>query len=176
MNSALNGQKQVLGIVLLATLTGFIVLIPQLPHSVEKRVEIPFIVSSEEQKALLFFGFSACSGVCPSTLASLDKTVGTLKPSQRPSVYFIDIDRNSSSEQAVHYATQFNPNFKGIFPSPSLMRQMSNNFGLNITAGLKGITHRGQTYLLEKRGEDWWLVKIYNPDPRALDRIIEELI
>jgi len=169
-------QKLTLGLTLWALLAGFVILIPQLPQSVDKKIDLPFIPATESGKALIFFGFSACHGVCPTTLSGLSRTLNEIDPSQRPTVYFIDIDENSSQKLASRYAKQFHPNFQGFHPSLLQMKRLKSNFGLNFSVVNTGINHRGRTYLLERRDGNWWLVKVYNPETYSLDTLAEEFI
>jgi len=169
-------QKLTLGLTLWAILAGFVILVPQLPQSVDKKIDLPFIPVAKNDKTLIFFGFSACQGVCPTTLSGLSSTLRKIKAPQRPAVYFIDIDENSSQELASSYAKQFHPKFQGFYPSRTQLKQLKNNFGLNLGVVNNEISHRGRTYLLERRDGNWWLIKVYNPETYSLDTIAEEFI
>ena len=76
-------QKLTLGLTLWAILAGFVILVPQLPQSVDKKINLPFIPVANNDKALIFFGFSACQGVCPTTLSGLSSTLRKIKAPQR---------------------------------------------------------------------------------------------
>ena len=169
-------KKMTLGLSLWALLVGFIILVPQLPQSVEKKIELPFILAAEHDKTLIFFGFSACQGVCPTTLSSLSKTFKKIEAPRRPAVYFIDIGENSSQDLASNYAKQFHPNFLGFHPSRLQLKQLKTNFGLNFSVVNTEPNHRGRTYLLERRDGNWWLIKVYNPETYSLDTLAEEFI
>jgi len=169
-------KKMTLGLSLWALLVGFVILVPQLPQSVEKEIELPFMPAVEYDKALIFFGFSACQGVCPTTLSSLSETLKNIQQPRKPAVYFIDIGENSSQELASNYAKQFHPNFQGFHPSQLQLKQLKTNFGLNFNIVNTEVNHRGRTYLLERRGGIWWLIKVYNPGTYYLGTLAEEFI
>jgi len=169
-------QKLTLGLTLWAILVGFVILVPQLPQPVNKKIDLPFFPAAESDKTLIFFGFSACQGVCPTTLSGLSRTLKKIELPQRPAVYFIDIDENSSQELASNYAKQFHPNFQGFHPSRLQLKQLKNSFGLNFGVVKNEINHRGRTYLLERRDGNWWLIKVYNPETYSLGALEEEFI
>jgi len=169
-------SKRILGIGLWLTLIAVIALVPLLPLSVDKPIYTPFILDEDKDKSLVFFGFSKCDSVCPTTLSSLSDTLDKIDESQWPAVYFIDIDANSSQDRANRYAKQFHSSFNALYPSRSLMEQLSAEFGLNIRSNNGDIAHRGRTYLLERRGSRWWLSKIYHPEPLSLAMISDALI
>jgi len=174
--SAVGAKKWALGIALWLILLTLIMLVPVLPLAADKPLKAPFLVHESKAKALIFFGFSKCLAVCPTSLSSLSRTLGKLEESQWPAVYFIDIDENSSQALADNYAQQFHASFNALHPSRSLMKQLSAEFGLNIRKGNGDIDHSGRTYLLERRSSDWWLSKAYNPGPISLALIRDELI
>jgi len=174
--SSNEASKWVLGAGLWLTLIAVIALVPLLPVSVDKPIYAPFILEEDKDKSLIFFGFSKCDSVCPTTLSSLSDTLDKIDEDQWPAVYFIDIDENSSQKRANNYAKQFNSSFIALHPSPSLMKRLSAEFGLNIRAKNGDIAHLGRTYLLERRGSHWWLSKIYNPEPLSMAMVRDALI
>jgi len=174
--SAWDKKRWALGIALWLILLTVIMLVPVLPLAAEKPLNVPFLSHESKAKTLIFFGFSKCLEVCPTTLSSLSSTLGKLDESHWPAVYFIDIDENSSTAMANNYAQQFHASFNALHPSRSLMKQLNAEFGLNIRKADGDIDHRGRTYLLERRGSDWWLSKAYNPGPISLALIRDELI
>lgn len=68
--------------------------------------------------SLLFFGFTNCPDVCPTTLASLAQVhaaLADLTPGLRPQVVFVSVDpKRDSPEQVARYTGFFNPQFIGV--------------------------------------------------------------
>jgi protein SCO1/2 len=67
---------------------------------------------------LMFFGFTNCGFVCPTTLAALNKMYLTLQKDlpadQLPKVVLISVDPDRDSIEKINsYVTAFNPNFVG---------------------------------------------------------------
>lgn len=67
---------------------------------------------------MLFFGFTNCGMVCPTTMASLStmyKTLQTQLPDQQlPQIMFISVDPDRDSVSRINdYVTAFNPHFAG---------------------------------------------------------------
>lgn len=67
---------------------------------------------------MLFFGFTNCGMVCPTTMASLSTMYKTLQaelPDQKlPQIVFISVDPDRDSVSRVNeYVTAFNPHFMG---------------------------------------------------------------
>ena len=82
---------------------------------------------------LVFFGFTNCPDVCPTTLATLDRLIEIMKPVENiktPSVLFISVDpMRDTPEKIRDYVQFFNPNFIGATADTltlqSLTRAMS---------------------------------------------------
>jgi protein SCO1/2 len=72
---------------------------------------------------LVFFGFTRCPDVCPTTLAMLaqvTRALGELPPAQRPRVLFVSLDPERDSVQLIgQYVSFFNPAFVGATGSPA---------------------------------------------------------
>lgn len=68
--------------------------------------------------SLLFFGFTNCPDVCPTTLAMLAqvrKTLADLPESQRPQVILVSVDpQRDTPERLAAYVRHFDPGFLGI--------------------------------------------------------------
>ena len=66
---------------------------------------------------LLFFGYTSCPDVCPTTLAfmsQLEKSLADLPQAERPQVVFVSVDSERDSPEKVgEYVKFFNPAFTG---------------------------------------------------------------
>jgi protein SCO1/2 len=68
--------------------------------------------------SILFFGFTSCPDVCPTTLALLaqvEKKLADLPAEQRPHVVFVSVDaKRDTPERLGQYVKSFSPTFTGI--------------------------------------------------------------
>jgi len=66
---------------------------------------------------VLFFGYTQCPDVCPTTLATLAETMRRLGPdAARVQVLFVTIDpARDTAELLSHYVTAFDPSFLGLW-------------------------------------------------------------
>lgn len=68
--------------------------------------------------SILFFGFTSCPDICPTTLALLaqvEKQLADLPPEQRPHVVLVSVDaKRDTPERLAQYVKSFSPTFTGI--------------------------------------------------------------
>lgn len=68
--------------------------------------------------SILFFGFTSCPDICPTTLALLaqvEKKLADLPTEQRPHVVLVSVDaRRDTPERLGQYVKAFSPTFTGI--------------------------------------------------------------
>lgn len=155
--------KSLWGSLLLSILLGLIVFLPYFSLSTYRPVYAPFLDASTSDKAVVFFGYTHCPDICPTTLAILRNLLSDLPQSDWPQVVFVDIDANSNSELAAQYAHFFHPEFMGIHANSGLLPKLKDSFGLNIEQQGGQIMHDGRTYLLKRQQNKWYLTKAYNP-------------
>ncbi len=168
--------KVSIGFALWFLLIIFIFSIPFVPLTLDKKLDISFLDPKGNENALVFFGFRGCSNVCPMTLSILRQLFDSQKnPSLWPQVFFVDIDANSSSVRASSFAKQFHASFIGLHIPTEKLNEVSKQFGLNINQEGNQIAHLGKTYLLQRKVNDWTLVKIYNPNSFSVETLQEEL-
>lgn len=68
--------------------------------------------------SLLFFGFTHCPDVCPTTLgvlAQTEKLLADLPEAQRPQIVLVSVDpKRDTPEQLASYVKFFSPSFTGV--------------------------------------------------------------
>jgi protein SCO1/2 len=69
--------------------------------------------------SILFFGFTSCPMICPTTMAELNKMYQKLQQelpqNQLPKIVFISVDPERDSVNKIHqFVRSFNPHFVGI--------------------------------------------------------------
>lgn len=171
-----NYNKVSIGFALWFLLIIFIFSIPFMPLVLDKKLDASFLDQEGNENALIFFGFRGCSDVCPMTLTILRQLFDSQENSSLwPQVVFVDIDASSNSAEASSFAKQFHASFIGLHIPSEELGEISNKFGLNIKQEGNQISHLGKIYLLQRKVNDWRLVKIYNPNSFSVETLQKEL-
>lgn len=81
---------------------------------------------------LLFFGYSYCPDVCPTTLADLSRAVKVLgKDAEQVQVLMITVDpERDTPERLGHYLSAFDPSFMGLTGTPEEISAVATGFGI----------------------------------------------
>jgi protein SCO1/2 len=77
---------------------------------------------------LLFFGFTNCGYVCPTTMAVLKQVYSNLQADKQtlPQVIFVSIDPERDTLSRIQkYVTSFNPNFQGVTGSKQQLDKLT---------------------------------------------------
>lgn len=169
-------ESKLKGLFLWLILLIFIFSVPFIPLVLDKELNVGFLEQQGNDNALVFFGFTGCKNVCPLTMAKLRQLLDSQQNSALwPQVLFVDIDENSTTEQAAKFAQQFHPAFAGLHIESEQLKKMSAMFGLNIKQQKDQIVHMGKTYLLQRKAQQWRLVKVYNANSFSVKTLQKEL-
>ena len=135
----------------------------------------------QDKVVLLFFGFTRCPDVCPTTLLALKRAYEKLPPKaqERVQVIFVSVDpERDPPEVADRYAKAFHPSFLGLSGSPEAVREAAQTFGVFYQKSqFRGpgeylVDHTATTFVV-KEGR---LVLLYSPDKaEATDRVVADL-
>jgi protein SCO1 len=83
---------------------------------------------------LVFFGFTRCPDVCPTTLATLARTrsaLADLPPADQPRVLLISVDpEHDTPERLAAYVRSFDPDFLGATGDPAAIAAVAAGFGV----------------------------------------------
>lgn len=86
------------------------------------------------QWSMLFFGYTRCPDICPTTLNTLSgmyKQLNSLPQNKKPRVIFVSIDpEHDTSNQANKYSKYFNNNFIGLSGKRNQINQLSKSLGV----------------------------------------------
>lgn len=77
---------------------------------------------------IVFFGFTHCPDICPTTLAMLNDTYSKLKDSEkeRLQIVMISLDpERDTAEKLADYVPYFNPEFMGVTGNKHLIRRLT---------------------------------------------------
>jgi protein SCO1/2 len=82
---------------------------------------------------LLFFGYTSCPDVCPTTMAELNQALQKLNEDQakRVKVLFVTVDpERDTPERVQEYANHFNDEFIGLSGSEAELQKTWNDYGV----------------------------------------------
>lgn len=110
---------------------------------------------------LLFFGYTSCPDVCPTTMAELRQARAELdeKEMRQVQVVFITVDPDRDTPQRIQeYASHFDQNFIGLSGTVDQLHSVWGSYGVYRELGLKDasgayeVTHTARTYVIDKAG------------------------
>jgi protein SCO1/2 len=117
----------------------------------------PFTVRElQGQPTLVFFGFTHCPDVCPTTLAKLSQVAKAAAiPNLRVLLVSVDPARDKP-EQLQQYVHAFDPQFKGVTGEPAQIEKMAREFGVavarvDLAGGEYTMDHSAAVFLLDDR-------------------------
>ena len=114
---------------------------------------------------VLFFGFTHCPDICPTTLA---ETAAALKKlgadGERVQVLFVTVDPERDTGDALaKYVTAFDPRFLGLRGDAQATQRAAKEFKVfyekRKTGDTYSMDHSGQTYVLDPQGRLRLLVR-----------------
>ena len=114
---------------------------------------------------VLFFGFTRCPDVCPTTLADTAQVLKTLGPvADRVQVLMVTVDPERDKPDVLKsYVTAFNPGFLGLYGDEDATRRAAKEFKVYFEKRKEGddytMDHSGQSYVLDPQGRLRLLVR-----------------
>lgn len=120
----------------------------------------------KEKVVVLFFGYTHCPEVCPTTLATLAKVMHMLgKDAGRVQVLFITVDPESDRpELLAKFIPSFYPSFLGLYGDAAATAQAAKAFGViyekqYYKKGGYTFLHSDGTFLIGKNGKPLLLAR-----------------
>jgi protein SCO1/2 len=145
----------------------------------------PFRLSDMQGNVvLLFFGYTQCPDVCPTTLATWRQVEEELGPdSPRVRFVFVTVDpERDTPERLGTYINLFNPDFVGLTGTPEQLDAVYRIFGIvhvkNASSGSAAgytVTHTATAFLLDPAGR-WRLLESYGTPPEDIVHDIRQLL
>jgi protein SCO1/2 len=109
---------------------------------------------------VLFFGYTHCPEVCPTTLADLAQVMRLLgKDADRVQILFVTLDpERDSPELLAKFVPSFDPSFLGLYGDTEATAKAAKAFGVNYAKqdnkhGGYTLDHSDGIYLLGTRGK-----------------------
>jgi protein SCO1/2 len=107
---------------------------------------------------VVFFGFTHCPDVCPTTLADVAQALKQLgADAQRVQVLFVTVDpERDTPEVLARYVTAFDPRFLGLYGDAAATQRAAKEFKVYYEKRKAGagysVDHSGQTYVIDPQG------------------------
>ena len=120
-----------------------------------------FRLSDQREKiVLLFFGYTTCPDVCPTTMAEMNMVLNQIpQHAEQIQVVFVSVDPERDTSQDVQeYVGRFNTSFIGLSGSLDDLEKIWQDFGvfreINQTGSAAGvlINHTARVTLIDKDG------------------------
>lgn len=110
---------------------------------------------------LVFFGFSHCADICPTTMAVLGETYQALKPEEQAdlNVIMVTVDpQRDTPEQLQKYLARYNPSFTGLSGEHAALMGFARQLHSAYEPEFEGednyqVTHSGNLILINPEGE-----------------------
>ena len=126
----------------------------------------------------IFFGFTHCPDVCPTTLARMVKLRRQLNAGERPfEILFVTVDPERDTPAEVgKYAALFNSPITGLTGSPAAVEQVKKQFGIyskKVPDGQGGysVDHTSTVLLFDKSGGFSGTISPEEADSMALAKL-----
>jgi protein SCO1/2 len=108
----------------------------------------------------LFFGYTSCPDVCPTTMAELNQALGELgERADRVQVLFVTVDpERDTPERVQEYVNHFNPEFIGLSGSEPALAKVWSDYGVfrQVVDGTSAagylVDHTARVTLIDQQG------------------------
>jgi protein SCO1/2 len=109
---------------------------------------------------VLFFGYTQCPDICPTTLADVARAMAALgADAERVQVLFVTLDPERDTPEILsRYVPAFDPRFLGLYGDLEATRAVAKEFKVffekrpGSTPGSYSIDHSAQTYVFDTQG------------------------
>jgi protein SCO1/2 len=114
---------------------------------------------------VLFFGFTHCPDICPTTLADIAGAVKSLGPdAERVQVLMVSVDPERDTQDALaKYVTAFDPRFLGLRGDLAATKKAAGEFKIYFEKRKQGdsytVDHSAQSYVIDPQGRLRLLVR-----------------
>ena len=126
----------------------------------------------------IFFGFTHCPDVCPTTLARMVKLRNQLSQGERPfEILFVTVDPERDGPAEVgKYADLFNSPITGLTGSPGQVAQVKKQFGIFSnkvpdSSGGYSVDHTATVLLFDRNGKFTGTIAPEEQDGAALSKL-----
>jgi protein SCO1/2 len=128
---------------------------------------------------VLFFGYTSCPDICPTTMAELRQALEQLgSQAEQVQVLFVTVDpERDTPERVQEYADHFNPKFIGLSGSEAEVARVWNDYGVfrEIVKGTSAagylVNHTARITLIDQQGN----LRVSFPFDTPVEDIVHDL-
>jgi len=133
----------------------------QMPEFTLQAVRGPVSLSDLRGKIIaLYFGYTACPDVCPTTLADLRQALSDLgSEADQVQVVMVSVDwKRDTPESLASYLSAFHPDFLGLIGSQAQIDQVTKEYGIFYklnepdAKGYYSVDHTATVQVLDREG------------------------
>lgn len=133
---------------------------------------------------LLFFGYTNCPDVCPTTLARLAAALDELDEyGDEVRAYFVSVDPNRDTpERLSKYVDAFGPQFTGLTASESRLRELAKRYNVTFSYGDAypdgeyTVTHSSAVFVFDREGGARLLAtSMFGDSAISIDALVHDL-
>jgi protein SCO1 len=129
--------------------------------------------------SILFFGFTHCPDVCPTTLAKFAEVSKRLgEDSGQLQVLFVTVDPERDTQEVLsRYVPAFNPGFLGLFGDAEATARIAKEFKIvyqkqpGTTADSYTVDHSAGSYVFDKEGR----VRLFVRHDQSVEDLVHDL-
>jgi len=115
--------------------------------------------SLEGRPSLIFFGFTHCPDICPTSLFEMSEVLRAMgQDADRVNAYFISVDPERDSPAAMKdYLSSFDPHLKGLTGDPEVLAKVLTEYRVYakkvpLKDGDYTMDHTALVYLMDRNG------------------------
>jgi protein SCO1/2 len=120
---------------------------------------------------LLYFGYTHCPDVCPTTLSRIKNAIDKLGPEvEEVRVLFVSVDpKRDSTQQLKRYSEYFGPQVRGLRGEQQELRALTKRYRVTYgydkpdAKGDYNVSHSSAVYIFDRHGEARLLVRPDDP-------------
>jgi protein SCO1/2 len=128
---------------------------------------------------MLFFGYTSCPDVCPTTMAELSQALGKIgERADQVQVLFVTVDPERDTPQRVQeYVNHFNSHFIGLSGSGTQLAKVWSSYGVlrEIVDGTSAagylVNHTARVTVIDRQGN----LRLSLPFDTSLEDIVHDL-
>jgi protein SCO1/2 len=129
---------------------------------------------------VLFFGYTHCPDVCPTTLSDMAQALKLMGPEAagKVQILFVSVDPERDTPETLKaYVPYFHPSFLGLYGTPEEVAQAAKEFKVvyrkHVEPGATGylVDHSAGSYVLDGQGR----LRLYLPFAHPAQAIFQDL-
>ncbi len=111
------------------------------------------------QPRLIFFGFTHCPEICPTTLYRMSSIAESLDATDQLGIVFVTVDpERDTADLLTDYISNFAPNITALTGTPAAVRQLSDHYKVviqkvDLDDGDYTVDHTASVFMFDRMGE-----------------------